>query len=194
MRRHGRTLARDLRSDAASALAAGSSLALAAMAFFAVFREGFETAVFLLAAFQASGNTGMAATGAVTGVLAAVVIGWLVYCGGVRLDLARFFRVTGIVLVLVAAGLVASALHTAHEAAWLDAGQAQALDLSWLVRPGTWHSSLLTGMLGLQPRPTVAELVGWLAYAVPMLLFVAWPRPRLPALAGTTTAAARASS
>ena len=59
---------------------------------------------------------------------------------------------TGAVLVLVAAGLVASTLHTAHEAGWLNAGQEQALDLTWLVVPGTWTSALLTGMLGWQPH------------------------------------------
>ena len=60
-------------------------------------------------------------------------------------------------LVLVAAGLVASALHSAHEAGWLNAGQGQALDLSWLVVPGSWTSALLTGMLGWQPQPTAGR-------------------------------------
>ena len=50
-------------------------------------------------------------------------------------------------------GLVATALHTAHEAGWLNGCQGQALDLSWLVEPGTRPPSLLTGMLGLQPQP-----------------------------------------
>jgi high-affinity iron transporter len=78
-------------------------------------------------------------------------------------------------LVLVAAGLVASALHTAHEGAWLNHLQGQAFDLTWLVRPGTVTSSLVTGVLGIQPRPTVGELAGYLLYGVPMLAFVLWP-------------------
>jgi high-affinity iron transporter len=175
MRRHARDLAGDLRQEAASALASGSAWGLVAMAFFAVIREGLETAVFLLAAFQASGNATDAGIGATLGIVLAVLIGWGIYRGGVRLNLARFFKATAVVLVLVAAGLVASALHTAHEATWLNSLQGQALDLTWLVHPGTISSSLLTGILGLQPRPTTIEATGWLLYAIPMLLYVVWP-------------------
>jgi high-affinity iron transporter len=175
MRRHARGLAGDLRASAGQALAEGSTLALVAMAFFAVLREGLETAVFMLAAFQTSGDSAAASSGAVLGVLSAAGIGWGIYRGGVRLDLARFFRVTAAVLVLVAAGLVASAIHTAHEAAWLNTLQTQAFDLSWLVRPGTVASSLVTGVLGVQPQPVVAEVLGWLLYATPMLAYVLWP-------------------
>jgi high-affinity iron transporter len=175
MRRHARGLASELRATASHALAEGSAWALVAMAFFAVLREGLETAVFLLAAFQASGDSTAAGSGAALGVLVAVGIGWGIYRGGVRLNLARFFRVTSAVLVVVAAGLVATALHTAHEAAWLNSMQAQALDLSWLVRPGSIMSSLVTGVLGIQPQPTVGEVLGYVVYAVPMLVFVLWP-------------------
>src|SRR4051812_38937625 len=179
MRRHARGMARELRASAGAALAQGSVGALVGMAFFAVIREGMETAVFLLAAFQSATNPTTAGLGALLGVLVAAGIGVGIYRGGVRINLARFFRATGLVLVLVAAGLVSSALHTAHEAGWIHSGQAQAVDLSWLVVPGTWTASLLTGMLGLQPQPTVIEAVGYVASAVPMALYVLWPsRPR----------------
>ncbi len=176
MRKHARGLKRELETSAGAALAAGSVLALVGMAFFAVIREGFETAVFLLAAFDASTRPAAAGGGAVFGLLVAVGLGWGIYRGGVRINLARFFRATSVVLVLVAAGLVASAIHTAHEAAWLESWQSQALDLEWLVAPGSVRSALLTGMLGLQPRPVTAEVTGYVLYAVPMLLLVLWPR------------------
>jgi high-affinity iron transporter len=178
MRRHARDLAGDLRASAASALAQGSAWGLVAMAFFSVIREGFETAVFMLAAFQASGNAVDAGIGACLGVLVAVAIGWGIYRGGVRINLSRFFRATGVVLVIVAAGLVLGALHTAHEATWLNSLQDPAVNLSWLVKPGTVSSSLLTGILGLQPRPVTIEVVGWFVYAIPMLAFVLWPQRR----------------
>jgi high-affinity iron transporter len=184
MRRNARGLRKELERSAAGALARGSIYALVAMAFFAVLREGLETAVFLLAAFQAATNPGAAGAGAVIGLALAVAIGWGIYKGGVRLNMSKFFRFTAAVLALVAAGLLASAAHTAHEAGWLNVLQGQALDLSWLIVPGSVTSSLLTGMLGLQPQPTVAEAVVYVLYAVPMLVYVLWPqraRPRAPA-------------
>ena len=86
-----------------------------------------------------------------------MLLGAGLYRGGIRINLARFFRITSIVLVIIAGGLLATAAHSAHEAAWVNSFQGQALNLSWLVVPGTVTSSLLTGMLGLQPRPTYAE-------------------------------------
>ena len=108
----------------------------------------------------------------------AVGLGFAIYKGGVRINLSRFFRFTGFVLVLVAAGLLASAVHTGHEAGWIDVLQAQAFDLRWLVAPGSVRAALLTGMLGLQPVPTVGETLAWLLYAIPMSLYVLWPSRR----------------
>ena len=180
MRRHSADLAGDLRASAGEALALGSAWGLIAMAFFAVLREGFETAVFLLASFQNSGDALAAGLGAVVGIVVAIGIGYAIYKGGVRLNLSRFFKLTSVALVIVAAGLLASAVHTAHEATWWNSLQGQVVDLSWLVVPGTWTSSLLTGMLGLQPFPTESEVLAWLLYALPMLAFVLWPVPARP--------------
>jgi len=176
MRRHARGIKAELQGEAASALATGSMMALVGMAFLAVLREGFETSVFLLAAFNDATDTTAAGAGAVLGLVAAIAIGLGLYRGGVRINLTRFFRFTGLVLVFVAAGLLATAAHTAHEAGWINSFQGQALDLSWLVQPGTISGSLLTGMLGLQPSPTAIEVTVYLAYAVPMALFVLWPQ------------------
>ena len=175
MRRHARGLKTQLEGHAAEALAVGSATALVGMAFLAVLREGFETAVFLLAAFQDTSDTTTAGAGAVIGLVAAVGLGLAIYFGGVRINLSRFFRITGFVLVLVAAGLLATSAHTAHEAGWINGMQGQVLDLTWLVQPGTVTGSLLTGMLGLQPQPTEVEVLVYLLYAIPMGLYVVWP-------------------
>ena len=175
MRRHARGLRSQLEGHVAEALLAGSAAALVGMAFLAVLREGFETSVFMLAAFQDTSDPGAAGTGAVIGLIGAVALGLLIYFGGVRINLSRFFRVTGFILVLVAAGLLATSAHTAHEAGWIDGMQAEAVNLSWLVQPDTVSGSLLTGMLGLQPQPTEIEVLVYLLFAIPMGLYILWP-------------------
>lgn len=200
MRRNARELKAGLEGSVEVALATGSVWALVSMAFLAVVREGFETSVFLLAAFNQSRDPATAGAGAVLGILVAIVLGALIYRGGLRINMARFFRVTGVVLVLVAAGLVVSALHSAHEAGWIDRGQGRVADLSTLVGPGSVRESLLTGILGLQARPVTIEVIGWVVYAVPMLAFVLWPAGRrvptgaLQALFGAATAIALAAA
>lgn len=181
MRRHARGMKRELEGAAASALATNSARALVAMAFLAVLREGFETSVFLIAAFNASSNAADAGGGAALGIAGAVVIGYLIYRGGISFNLSRFFRITGLVLVVVAAGLFATAMHTGHEAGWINIGQSEMLDLTWLVRPGTVLESVLTGVLGLQANPVVIEVVAYLVYLVPVALFVVWPARKRPA-------------
>jgi high-affinity iron transporter len=183
MSKNARTLKHDLEERAGAAVAQGSAFALVAMAFLAVLREGFETAVFLLSAFQASSNRGAASGGALLGILVAIVIGFAIYKGGVKINLAKFFTATGLVLVLVAAGLVAFAAHTGHEAGWINFGQEELVDLSWLIKPGTVQSALLTGVLGIQPKPTVIEGVAWLVYFVPVTAFVVHAARRKPARA-----------
>lgn len=178
MRRHSRELKKSIEAQAAAALVTGSVIGLAVMAFVAVLREGLETAIFMLAAFQNSRDALAAGIGAVVGVLVAVALGWGIYRGGIRINLSRFFRFTGVILVVVAAGLLAAAAHSLAEAGVLTLMQAPAVDLSAFIKPGSIQASLITGMLGLQPVPTVAEIALWFAYAIPMTLYVLWPQPR----------------
>lgn len=181
MRRNARTMRSGLETSARSALARGTTTGLVVMAFLAVVREGFETAVFLLAQFTAAaGNASTGVLGAVLGILLAAGLGYAIYRGGVRVNLATFFSVTGVALVLIAAGLAVKGIGALDEAGLLTLGQATAFDLSWLVRPGTAGAALLTGMLGVPSFPLVAQVVAWLVYAVPMTAFVLWPTRRSP--------------
>jgi high-affinity iron transporter len=187
MRRHSADLKGDLQQRASVALVQGSAIGLVVMAFLAVLREGLETAVFMLAAFQQSDRPGLTGTGALLGVAVAVVLGYLIYRGGVKINLSKFFRVTGVVLVLVGAGLLAFAVHTAHEAGWWDLLLDRAVDLRWIIDPGSVQSALITGMFGIQPEPTWGEALAFLAYAVPMTIYVCRPQ-RSPARAKATPA------
>lgn len=180
MRGHARTMKADLQSAAAGALRDGTTTALALMAFLAVLREGFETSVFLLATFSTASSAPAAMIGALAGIVVAVGLGWGMYLGGVRINLQRFFKVTGVFLVFVAAGLVLNAFRTGHEAGWVTVGQDRTVDLTWLAPAGSIRSALVTGVLGIQPDPRVIEVLGWCCYLLPMLALMFWPARRRP--------------
>jgi high-affinity iron transporter len=183
MNTHARSMKADLEAHAASALRDGTAWALVAMAFLAVLKEGFETSVFLLAAFQSSTSALTAGVGALIGIAAAVAIGIGIFRGGVKLNLSRFFRITGLFLVFVAAGLVLSSLRTAHEAGWIQIGQQRTLDLTWLAPAGSVQAALLTGVLGIPADPRLIEVLGWFAYLLPTLAYLLWPATKRPSVA-----------
>jgi high-affinity iron transporter len=181
MNRNAFRMKGELEREAAQAINSGGTLALAVMAFLAVLKEGFETAVFLLAAAQAThGSRWFAVLGGVAGIGAAIVIGAGLYFGSLRLNLGRFFRITGVFLVFIAAGLVMSSLRTAHEAGWITIGQQRALDLSPWISTKSVFGALITGMFGIPPDPRLVEVLGWLLYAVPVLLVFLWPTRLAP--------------
>jgi high-affinity iron transporter len=166
----------ELEREAAQAMNRGGTFALTAMAFLAVLKEGFETSVFLLAAAETShGNRWFAVLGGAVGITAAVALGVGLYVGGLRLNLGRFFRVTGVFLVLIAAGLVLGALRTAHEAGWVSIGQQRVLDLSGWIPSNSVLGAVITGVFGIPADPRLIEVLGWLLYAVPVLVVFLWP-------------------
>ncbi len=189
MRTHARTMKRELESQAADALASGTLTALTVMAFLAVLREGFETSVFLVATFQHASSAPSAVSGAVLGIVSSVILGWAMFVGGVRINLQKFFKITGVFLVFVAAGLVMFAFRTAHEAGWVNVGQGRTVDLAWLAPNGSIRSALLTGVLGIPSDPRVIEVLAWFAYLLPMLALMFWPAKW--ALSATTAQRAR---
>jgi high-affinity iron transporter len=181
MNTHAKNIKKSLEQEAANAISHSSAFALASMAFLAVLKEGFETSVFLLATFSVAQSAIWAAAGAVIGLTMAVIIGWGLYAGGIRINLGRFFRFTGLFLILVAAGLIISSLRSAHEAGWLNIGQDKFTNLTWLVPPGTVQSALITGVMGVPADPRQIEVIGWLLYIVLVAVTLFWPAKLRPA-------------
>ncbi len=178
MRANSHRLKAELEERASTAVAVGSSAAFAGMAFVAVVREGLETAVFLVATVSQARSPVTGTVGALAGIAVASGLGYGIYKGGIRVNLAKFFTVSGAVLVFVAAGVLALSVHSFAEAGVVTVLQRPAVDLSALIAPGTVRASLITGFLGLQPVPTVAELVVWGLFLIPMLAFVLVPPRR----------------
>lgn len=185
MRKAARSIKAELHDSIDAALRPGDrqGLALVGMAFFAVGREGLESVFFLLATFQQSVGWGVP-FGAVLGIATAVAVGWGIYAGGVRLNLRRFFRWTGVFIIFVAAGLLANALKSFHEAGLWNGLQRQAFDLSNVLPADSLPGTLLSSFLGYQETPTVGAVLVYLAFLVPTLvLFFTQPRPVTPTAA-----------
>ncbi|MFD2341438.1 high-affinity Fe2+/Pb2+ permease [Clavibacter tessellarius] len=164
--------AKDMRSELQGAVdraIAGAAWGLVAVAFLAVGREGIETALFLWSAVQATGATTLPLVGAGLGIVTAVALGWLVYRGVLRIDLARFFTWTGALLIVVAGGVLAYGVHDLQEAGILPGLGALAFDVSGAVPPGSWYGTLLKGTVNFSPATTWLEAITWVLYVVPTL-------------------------
>lgn len=184
MRKASRTIAAELRGKMDEALAVGP-LAVLLLSFLAVGREGLETAVFFYATVQsAQGGTTQPLLGFAVGIAAAVVIAYLLYRGAVRFDLGKFFKVTGVLLVFVAAGVLGYGLHDLQEAAFLPGLHTLAFDASGAIPETSWYGALLKGIFNYSQQTTVLQAVAWVAYVVIVLpLFLRRPASK-PALAG----------
>ncbi|MDF3607033.1 FTR1 family protein [Paracoccus sp. DMF-8] len=155
----------------------GATWALIGMVFFAVAREGLESVFFLLAIFQQSRDAA-APVGALLGLLVSVGAGWAIYAGALRLNLARFFRWTGVFILFVAAGLLAGTVKAFHEAGIWNGLQGRVYDLGATLPESSPLGTVLSGLLGYREAPTVGEALVWLVFlAVTLFLFL---RPMTP--------------
>lgn len=172
MLRTSQNLKGTLHSDIDKALI-GAGWGLVLVAFLAVGREGIETALFIWAAVQATGETTLPIIGAALGIATAIVLGYLIYKGLVRINLSRFFAWSGGFLILVAAGVLSYGVHDLQEAGILPGLGSLAFDVSAVVPPDSWYGTLLKGTVNFSPATTWLELIVWLAYFVPtMALFL----------------------
>jgi high-affinity iron transporter len=169
MARTARTLGAELRSHVDRA-AGGAGWGLAVVAALAVGREGLETALFLWAAAQATGQTAMPLLGALLGLATAVVLGFLLHRGVLKINLGAFFTWSGVALIVIAGGVLAYAVHDFQEAGILSGLHSLAFDVSAAIPPSSWYGTLLKGTLNFSPATTWLEAAAWLLY-VPTVLF-----------------------
>lgn len=174
MARAARSMAGELRGKIDAAADRWWSLAL--IAFLAVGREGLETGVLLWtftrtatgrdqpAGFETTSAPLLAAVG---GIALAVALGYLIYRGAVSINLTWFFTVTGLLLILVAAGVLSYGVHDLQEIEILPGLNNTLFDISGSFDPSSWYGTILGGMFNFTPAPTVLEAAAWLIYVIP---------------------------
>ena len=178
MRRQGRAIKGELEHGVDLALSTGSTRALVALAFLAVIREGVETVLFLIPILSFNGTGIDVVVGGLLGLVISVAVGWAIFAAGIRINLRRFFTVTGTVLIFVAAGLVAFAIAEFGEAG-LFGNTGTAFDLNRVLPDNGPLGSILRGLFGYRSAPTPLEVVGYLAYLIPVLFLLIVDRPLL---------------
>lgn len=178
MKRQSVTLRKSLERDVADAIGTGSIFALALIPFSAVLREGLETSVFLYAATEASSPV-QSTIGAVTGLVLAVGLTWGIYNGGYRINLRTFFNVTGVLLVIFAAGLLIHGIHELQEAALLPVFIEHVWDMNYILNDGNGVGEWLKALLGYNGNPSLIEVIAYPTFLVAGLwyFFAVQPSP-----------------
>jgi len=196
MRRQAASVKGELQAAVDRALDEGSARALGFLAFIAVVREGIETALFLTGqAASADTAAGSILVGALIGLSVALFLGLGFYQGSRRLNLASFFRWTGIALVFIAGGLLAHATHEFIEVGVIPFGTQTLFDLSSILphdpEAGNVLGQFLRALFGYTATPELTTFVVWFGYVVIVLSLYLRPVPRVPArpVAVTTTRA-----
>ncbi|HOQ21996.1 iron uptake transporter permease EfeU [Microbacterium paulum] len=214
MQKTARTLKRSLEGGIDRALSTGGAWAIVAIGFISVAREGIETTLLLWSMVQSFGDAPSALLGALLGLAAAVVLGWLLARGMVRIDLRVFFAWTGAFLVIVAAGVLAYAIHDLQEAGalpgpftavapldpatgavavgWSAFPFGWAFDVTGAIPPGSPLAAILQATVGFMPQMSWLQVVAWVLYlAIVGTIFVrGLRRPRTAASSGATAAPA----
>jgi high-affinity iron transporter len=171
MQKQGRQIQKGLEAEVREALSSGQTVALFSVAFLAVLREGIELALFLTAVNFSSPIVGGDAPilgwlGGILGLIAAVVIGWLMYESAIKLNLRRFFQYTSIVLILFAAGLVGSAVHEFNELNWILSVVEHVYDLNPIIPEASTAGEFLKALFGYNANPSLTEMLAYIAYFV----------------------------
>lgn len=183
MKARGRGIKAHLQSQVQSALSAGSSFALAGLAFIVVVREGIETALFLFAATRVA-ESGLAVfAGGIIGLAAAVLIGYVVYRGSGRLNLKTFFSLTGLVLIVFASGLLAHGIHEFHEAGLIPPVIEHVWDLNGVLPERSTFGRFLTALTGYNANPSLVEVVAYALFLGATLAVYLRPAGQGPAAA-----------
>jgi high-affinity iron transporter len=173
MRYQARLIKTSLEQEVQAAIDSGRNWGLAMLAFIAVFREGVETALFLSAATFADTGGG-SLVGALGGLVAAAVVGYLVYATTARLNVRLFFNVTSALLLLFAAGLLAHGVHEFQEAGVIPSLNAQLWDTNHLLNEQSPTGEFFKALFGYNGNPSFEEVAVYVLYWVTTLLGLRW--------------------
>jgi high-affinity iron transporter len=182
LKRTARALREELQGKVEEAAVVGP-LALAAAAFFAVAREGLETALFLYSNFRTVGSKTPVIVGLAIGLTLAISLGYLIYRRAINLNLSKFFSITGVALIVVAAGVLSYAIHEFQELGWLPGEDSYIWDVTSWMAPDSFIGTLLAGTIGFDTTTSWLQFVVWSAYLLGVISLYLRTPSKAPAVA-----------
>jgi len=196
MGKQARFLKSELEDGVNKAAASTGKRSVFILAFMAVVREGVELAIFVTAAFfagdpnQVASNTIQTLAGTILGLGTAALLGYTIFATTLRLDLRKFFQVTGIMLILFAAGLVAHGVHEFNEVGWIPAIIEHVWDVNMILDENSIAGQLLKTLFGYNGNPSLTEMIAYFAYIITTSIF--WRRDNKVSVKSTVNAEAKA--
>ncbi len=182
MRTAAKDIAGELRTGMERALTVGP-IAVLTLAFFAVGREGIETALLMVGYAENANGSLWPLLGLLLGIVVAAILTVFLYFGAIRINFAVFFKYTGIFLIVVAAGILAYGIRALQIGGVIPGGSSVAFDITAHFDASSWDGTVLAGIFNFRPEPTVLQVIGWVVYLVVVLyLFLRPVRVREPAL------------
>jgi high-affinity iron transporter len=175
MSKQARFLKSELEAGINQAATTTGKRAVFSLAFLAVVREGIELALFITAAFfigntsEVSNNITQTLAGTILGLGTAVLLGYTLFATTVRLDLKKFFQVTGFLLILFAAGLVAHGVHEFNEVGWVPPVIEHIWDVNAILDENSVAGQLLKTLFGYNGNPSLTEMIAYFGYLVVIL-------------------------
>lgn len=163
MGKQGKYVAQELQERVSHEISEQHAIGILALVFFAVLREGVETVIFLGAVNRIEK---VSILGPLLGIIAALLVGWLFFWGATKLRIRWFFRMTSIILIFFAAGLIAHGIHEFQEAGILPVIVEHLWDTNWLINEKGNVGSILKALFGYNGNPSLLEVVSWSVYLV----------------------------
>ena len=193
MSKQARFLKSELEAGVNKAVASAGKSPVFWLAFIAVVREGVELALFITAAFFAGNQSGIRSdiiqtlVGTILGLGTAALLSWTLFATTVRLDLRRFFQVTGFLLILFAAGLIAHGVHEFNEVGWIPSVIEHVWNLDAIISETSLLGQLLKTLFGYSSSPSLTEMIAYFTYLI--VVIVLWRRDTAPVKATATSQA-----
>ena len=171
MNNQAKKIKSDIETSVDKAIDKGRVFSLFFLGFIVVLREGAETVLFFRAlSFQSSSRELM--MGGVIGIISSIVLALIFFVSTRKVNLSLFFRITAILIMFIAAGLLATSTHEFQEAGIISVIKDNVYDISGFISQDSITGGILRSLFGYNPSPSLLEIVIYLVYITVILFLI----------------------